>query len=59
MGDYAGLTAMACAGRKKERNDNRAVTRILDRKGHWIEKDSSLDGTVARGAVDRKEQFLK
>ena len=47
MGDYAGLTAMACAGRKKERNDNRAVTRILDRKGQWIGKDSSLDGTIA------------
>ena len=47
MGDYAGLTAMAYAGRKKERNDNRAVTRILDRKGHWIGKDSSLDGTIA------------
>ena len=47
MGDYAGLTAMACAGRKKERNDNRAVTRILGRKGHWIEKDIGSERTVA------------
>ena len=48
MGDYAGLTAMACAGRKNDRNNNRAVTRTVDRKGHWIGKDSSLDGTIAR-----------
>ena len=47
MGDCAGLTAMACAGRKKDQNDNRAVTRIVGRKGHWIEKDIGSERTVA------------